>query len=89
MKIVLYGPERRIGAWRGDKIIDLNRALASYLREQRGDTNAQAHADERIPQRLERFIALGAAALEDPDRAIQHVLGTLTSVLSTSTSSVW
>ncbi len=74
MKIVLFGAERRIGAWQGDKIIDLNRALASYLREQRRDANAQAHADERIPSRLESFIALGAAALEDADRAIQHVI---------------
>jgi len=49
MKIVLFGPERRIGAWRSDKVIDLNRALASYLREQRGDSNSQMHADERIP----------------------------------------
>jgi len=74
MKIVVFGPERRIGAWRGEKIIDLNRGLASYLREQRGDTNAQAHADERIPSRLESFIALGTAALEDAGRAIQHVI---------------
>ena len=73
MKIVVFGPERRIGALTGQKVIDLNRAFASYLREQRGDTNAQGRADERIPQRLENFIALGAAALEDADRAIQHV----------------
>jgi 2-keto-4-pentenoate hydratase/2-oxohepta-3-ene-1,7-dioic acid hydratase in catechol pathway len=74
MKIVVFGPERRIGALTGQKVIDLNRAFASYLREQRGDTSAQTHADERIPQRLENFIALGAAALEDADRAIQHVV---------------
>ena len=72
MKIVLFGPERRIGAWQNDKIIDLNRALANYLRDQRGETNAQAHADEKIPPRLERFIALGKAAIEDAERAIEH-----------------
>jgi len=71
MKIVLFGPERRIGAWQNDKIIDLNRALANYLR-QRGETNAAAHADEKIPPRLERFIALGKAAIEDAQRAIEH-----------------
>jgi len=74
MKIVLFGPERRIGAWQGDKVIDLNRALANYLREKRGDANAQAHVDERIPQRLERFIALGNAAIEDAQRAIEHAV---------------
>ena len=74
MKIVLFGPERRIGAWENDKVIDLNRALANYLREQRGETNAQAHADEKIPPRLERFIALGKTAIEDAQRAIEHVI---------------
>lgn len=73
MKIVLFGPERRVGAWGGGRIIDLNRAFASYLREQRGDARAQAHADERVPPRLENFIALGDAALEDADLAVQHV----------------
>jgi 2-keto-4-pentenoate hydratase/2-oxohepta-3-ene-1,7-dioic acid hydratase in catechol pathway len=73
MKIVLFGPERRVGAWGGERIIDLNRAFASYLREQRGDANAQVHADERIPPRLENFIALGDAAVEDADLAVQHV----------------
>ena len=72
MKIVLFGPERRIGAWQNDKVIDLNRALANYLRDQRGETNAQARADEKIPLRLERFIALGKAAIEDAQRAIEH-----------------
>ena len=71
MKIVLFGPERRIGAWQNDKVIDLNRALANYLR-QRGEANAEAHADEKIPPRLERFIALGKAAIEDAQRAIEH-----------------
>ena len=72
MKIVVFGPERRIGALQSDKVIDLNRALASFLREQRGDANAQAHADERIPSRLEHFIGLGKAAIEDAQRAIEH-----------------
>src|SRR5262245_33968698 len=72
MKIVLFGPERRIGAWQNDKIIDLNRALANYLRDQHGGANAQARADEKIPPRLERFIALGKAAIEDAELAIEH-----------------
>jgi len=74
MKIVLFGPEHRIGAWQGDKIIDLNRALANSLREQRGDAGAQASADERIPARLEEFVALGGAALEDAAHAVEHAL---------------
>jgi 2-keto-4-pentenoate hydratase/2-oxohepta-3-ene-1,7-dioic acid hydratase in catechol pathway len=72
MKIVLFGPERRIGALERERVIDLSRALASYLREQRGDASAQVHADERIPARLEQFIALGKAAIEDAQRAVEH-----------------
>ena len=71
---MVFGPERRVGALEGEEVIDLNGALASYLREQRGDGNAQAQADERIPQRLERFITLGKAAIEDAQRAIEHAL---------------
>jgi len=76
MKIVVFGPERRIGALDAERVIDLNGALASYLWEQRDDGNAQAHADERIPQRLERFIALGKVAIEDAQRAIEHTVKT-------------
>src|ERR671922_3057391 len=72
MKIVLFGPERRIGAWQNDKIIDLNRALVNCLRDQLGETNARARADEKIPPRLERFIALGKAAIEDAGHAIEQ-----------------
>jgi acylpyruvate hydrolase len=72
MKIVLFGPERRIGAWQNDKIIDLNRALVNCLRDQHGETNARARADEKIPPRLERFIALGKAAIEDAGHAIEQ-----------------
>src|SRR5262245_66423509 len=72
MKIVLFGPDRRIGAWQNDKIIDLNHALANYLRDQRRETNAQARADEKIPPRLERFIALGKPAIEEAEHAIEH-----------------
>jgi 2-keto-4-pentenoate hydratase/2-oxohepta-3-ene-1,7-dioic acid hydratase in catechol pathway len=73
MKIVVFGPERRVGAFGGGRIIDVNRAFASYLREHHADSHAQAHADERVPARLENFIALGVPALEDADRATQHV----------------
>ena len=72
MKIVLFGPERRIGAWQNDKVIDLNRAWANYLRGQHGEINAQAQADEKIPMRLDRFIALGKAGIEDAERAIEY-----------------
>jgi len=78
MKIVVFDSERRLGALAGERVIDLNGALASYLRQRRGDANAQAHADERIPQRLEHFIALGKAAIEDAQLAIEHAVKSAT-----------
>ena len=73
MKIVVFGSERRVGAWEGDQVIDLNRAFASYLREQRGDAKAQEQAEAWVPARLEAFITAGPAALVDAQRAIEHV----------------
>ncbi len=73
MKIVVFGPQQRVGLLEGDRVIDLNRALATYLREQGGDTKAEEQAAVRLPSRLEAFIALGPAALEDARRAIEHL----------------
>jgi acylpyruvate hydrolase len=73
MKIVLFGPEQRVGAIDGERVIDLNRAFASYLREELGDRNAQEHADARVPSRLARFIEAGSAGIDDAQRAIEHV----------------
>ena len=72
MKIVVFGPEYKTGAWEGEKVIDLNRAYVSYLRERHGDANAQERADTRVPSQLEPFIAGGQATIEDAQRAIEH-----------------
>jgi acylpyruvate hydrolase len=71
VKIVVFGPEQRVGAWEGDSIVDLNRAFASYLRE-RGEPAAVQTADARVPARLEAFILGGQATLDDARRAIEH-----------------
>jgi hypothetical protein len=46
MKIVIFGPERRLDALEGDRVIDLNRGFARYLQE-RGERNADQQAVER------------------------------------------
>ena len=74
MKIGVFGPDRRVGALEGEKVIDLNRAFTSYLREQRGDMSAQEQANARVPAHLETFIAAGHAATEDAQRAIEYAL---------------
>src|SRR4051812_26030021 len=70
MKIVVFGPDRRVGALEGDTIVDLNRAFASYLRE-RGEQAAQT-ADARVPAGLEAFILGGESTLNAARWAIEH-----------------
>jgi 2-keto-4-pentenoate hydratase/2-oxohepta-3-ene-1,7-dioic acid hydratase in catechol pathway len=72
MRIVVFGPEYRVGALTGEHIVDLNRAFARYASE-RGDKASAEQAEARVPSRLEAFISLGPAALEDAQRAIEHV----------------
>jgi 2-keto-4-pentenoate hydratase/2-oxohepta-3-ene-1,7-dioic acid hydratase in catechol pathway len=74
MKIVIFGPERRLGALAGDCVIDLNRGFARYLQE-RGDRNPNEQAGERLPPDLKSFIEGGASALENARRVIEHFAG--------------
>jgi 2-keto-4-pentenoate hydratase/2-oxohepta-3-ene-1,7-dioic acid hydratase in catechol pathway len=81
MKIVVFGSARRVGALEGELVIDLNRAFASYLREQRGDANAHEHAARRVPSRLEEFIAAGRAAIDDAGTAIDYAAKNTTELI--------
>ena len=71
MKIVLFGPERRVGALVGDRVIDLNLGLARYLSE-RGEAKAAEQAASRLPSRLLSLIERGAAGLVDAQAVIGH-----------------
>lgn len=74
MKIVIFGPERRLGALTDDCVIDLNRGFARYLQE-RGERNANEQAIERLPADLKSFIEGGAAALENAQQVIDRFAG--------------
>jgi acylpyruvate hydrolase len=74
MKIVVFGPEKRIGALVGEMVIDLNGGMVRNLRE-RGAANAEEQAAARLPSRLLSFIEAGASALEDAQRVIEHCAG--------------
>jgi len=74
MKIVVFGDGQRVGALEGDRIVDLNRAFVSYLRE-RGENQAEQAAEARVPSGLEAFIAGGQATLDNAQRAIEHASG--------------
>jgi acylpyruvate hydrolase len=71
MKIVVFGPERRVGALVGEKVLDLNRGMASHLQE-RGESKAEDQAAMRLPSRLLTFIESGASGLENAQRVIEQ-----------------
>ena len=72
MKVVVFGDRRRVGAWEGDHIVNLNRAYAMALREL-GDSNPEVTALERLGADLEGFIGNGTLALEAAEEAIRYV----------------
>ena len=71
MKIVVFGPERRLGALADDRVIDLNRGFARCLQD-RGDRYPNEQAAKRLPADLKAFIEGGAAALENAQQVIDH-----------------
>ena len=71
MKVVVFGPERRVGALVGEKVIDLNRGMARQLQE-RGEPMAEDQAAARLPSRLLGFIESGASGLENAQRVIEQ-----------------
>lgn len=65
MKIVVYGPERRVGAWENDQIIDLAHAYERY-------TRGRASSDEGLPSQLLAFIEAGRPGIDKARQAIEH-----------------
>lgn len=71
MKIVVFSPERRVGALVGESIIDLNHGLARILGAQ-GESRAEEQSSARLPARLLSFIERGDAGLEDARQVIDR-----------------
>jgi hypothetical protein len=57
MQIVVFGPERRLGALAADRVIDLNRGFARYL-QYRGDR----HPTSRLHSSCRRSCDLSSRA---------------------------
>src|SRR5581483_9724172 len=74
MKIVVFGPERRVGAIAGEQVVDLNHACAKYLRERQNEPNAEAMAGALAPASLMAFIEAGPLAIESAEKATDYVL---------------
>jgi 2-keto-4-pentenoate hydratase/2-oxohepta-3-ene-1,7-dioic acid hydratase in catechol pathway len=72
MKLVVYGPNKRLGAWlEGGEIIDLNHAYAAFLKS-KGDPRACAKADAEVPSYLLAFIEEGEAGLKAAKKAVTY-----------------
>src|SRR5215469_8400143 len=75
MRIVVFGPERRVGALRGELVIDLSLACAKFLKERREERHPTELAAALVPSDLAIFIDAGSRALENAEAAIEHLFG--------------
>jgi len=73
MKIVVYGPDKRVGALKDSKVVDLSGAFAKYLRERDGAYRASELAEALVPPQLVRLIEAGPAALENAAKALDYL----------------
>jgi 2-keto-4-pentenoate hydratase/2-oxohepta-3-ene-1,7-dioic acid hydratase in catechol pathway len=75
MKIVVFGPGKRVGALRGDLIVDLSLACAKRLKERQDERHATALASALAPSDLALFIDGGGRSLEHAEAALDHLFG--------------
>jgi 2-keto-4-pentenoate hydratase/2-oxohepta-3-ene-1,7-dioic acid hydratase in catechol pathway len=74
MKLVVYGPERRLGALEGEQVIDLNLAYAKYLGERRDEPLPYLMAGAIVPADLDSFILSGQRAIDASKQAVEYLL---------------
>ena len=75
MKIVVFGPEKRTGVLRDDKVVDISYAFSKYLRERQNERHPRTLADALVPSDLARFVDGGKATIENAQKAIDHLFG--------------
>src|SRR5512135_3244398 len=75
MKLVVFGPDQRLGYLRESQIVDVSLAFAKYLRERQNERYPYAAAEQRAPADLMRFIEAGPIALENAQKAVDYLFG--------------
>lgn len=75
MKIVVFGPEKRVGALRGDQVVDLSLAYAKLLKERQGEQHPTMLAAALVPSDLAMFIDGGKRTLDYAAAALDHLFG--------------
>jgi acylpyruvate hydrolase len=73
MKLVVYGPERRLGALQNDQVIDLNHAYAKYLYEHQDEPLPYEMANAVVPAELGGFIRSGERAIDGARKATEYL----------------
>jgi acylpyruvate hydrolase len=72
MKLVVYGPRKRLGALLEDgSVVDINHAYAALL-ESKGEPRACIKADAEAPSCLLAFIGEGDAGLKAAAKAVAY-----------------
>ena len=74
MKLVVYGPARRLGLVQDGLVIDVNGASAKQLGEAQGERRPYEMAAAAAPEELGAFIEAGERAIEAAQRGAEHVL---------------
>jgi 2-keto-4-pentenoate hydratase/2-oxohepta-3-ene-1,7-dioic acid hydratase in catechol pathway len=74
MKLVVYGPAKRLGLVQGGSVIDVSAAYALYLGEAQGELRPYEMAAAAAPEELGAFIEAGDRAIEAAQRGADHVM---------------
>jgi 2-keto-4-pentenoate hydratase/2-oxohepta-3-ene-1,7-dioic acid hydratase in catechol pathway len=75
MKIVVFGPFKRVGALREGSVVDLSYAYAKYLRERTAEPSPLEMADVVVPSDLALLIEGGPRALDAAKQALDYLFG--------------
>ena len=75
MKIVVFGPDKRVGILRDETVVDVSYAVAKYLHERQGERLAHELAGALAPADLARFIEAGPRAIEHAQKAVDYLFG--------------
>ena len=75
MKLVTFKvhTEERLGAYLGDRIVDLNSAHALYLKEAEGKENARRWASAAVPPCMKEFLAGGEESLKAAEKTLDFL----------------
>ena len=73
MKVVVYGPEQRVGVLRARGVVDANAAFAKYAQEATGEAAPYVLAAAMAPPRLREFIDAGSRAIQSTGEALAYL----------------